>query len=135
MGKLKLLYCLETIGSGDSEKRVYDQASRLEKDHFIQKAVCINALGPLPDQMEAWGIEVIDIGRLNSPFNIYRVQMILQVIKSYKPHVINGIGPTGIKMARAAGKLGRVPVVVFGEDQDFHRLYQDLAGGNKPYQR
>jgi glycosyltransferase involved in cell wall biosynthesis len=118
MEKIRILHCLETIGSGGVEQLRYNLSRYLDKGRFEQKIICTKAIGVLPERMAEQGMEVIPVGIFHSPFHIDRYRKVLKVIREYKPHIVHGAVFEGLTMGTVAGWLARVPVIIIEETAD-----------------
>lgn len=88
----------------------------MEKYEF--KIICTQVHGPLVDEFNFLGIELIVIGIIKHPFHWKRIRSVLKVIHSYKPHIIHGAVFEGVSMALICGFLGRVPIRIGEETSD-----------------
>lgn len=118
MEKIRVLHCLETVGSGGVEQLRYNLAKYLDRDRFEQKIICTHAIGALPAKISAEGVEVIPVGTMRSPFHIDRYRAALKTARSFRPHIIHGAVFEGISLAAVTGKLSGVPVIVIEETSD-----------------
>ena len=118
MGNIKILHCLETIGSEGVEQTRLSLARLLDKDKYEQKIVCTKSLGVLPDEMEKEGMEVFEVGLLNKIYNPQPYKRVNKILDSYQPDIIHGAVFEGNAMASVCGKLKNVPVVITEETSD-----------------
>lgn len=118
MERIRILHCLETIGSGGVEQLRYNLAKYLDKDRFEQKIVCTQAIGALPAKMEAQGMQVIPVGLMHSPLHLQRYRTVWKTIRSYRPHIIHSAVFEGISLGTVTGMWGRVPGIIIEETAD-----------------
>jgi glycosyltransferase involved in cell wall biosynthesis len=118
MEKIRILHCLETVGSGGVEQLRYNLARYMDKDIFEQKIVCTWAVGVLPDKFDTEGVQVIPIGDLRSPFHIQQYRKVMKIIREYKPHLVHGAVFEGVSLATVAGKMAGTPGVIIEETSD-----------------
>ena len=118
MNKIRVLHCLETLGSGGVEQRRLLLAKYLNSNVYEQAIICTKAVGALPSQLEAAGCSIFPVGSLNHPFDVKTHLKVLKVIKEFKPHIIHGAVFEGITMASICGSLSRVPIIIGEETSD-----------------
>ena len=116
--KIRILHCIETISSGGVERIRRSLARYLDKDLYEQKIICTQANGIIPEEIRAEGVEIISIGRLKHTFHWSQYKKVLQIIRSYRPHIIHGAVFEGLSMATVSGFLGRVPIIIAEETSD-----------------
>lgn len=134
MGKLRILHCLETVGSGGVEQLKLIKARRLDKSRYEQLLICTQALGALPSQFAAAGCPVHEIGVFRGIFDRERYARALAVVRDFRPHIIHGAVYEGVAVAALAGRWAGVPVILGEETSDpvnrrwsGHLLYRGLA--------
>lgn len=118
MGKIRVLHCLETIGSGGVEQRRLSLAKYLDNSKYEQAIVCTKAIGVIPVQLQVAGCKVYPVGTLNHPFDLRTHRNVLKVIKEFRPHIIHGAVFEGVIMASICGALSRVPIIIGEETSD-----------------
>jgi L-malate glycosyltransferase len=118
MEKIRILHCLETIGSGGAEQLRYNLARYLDKDKFEQKIVCTHQVGVIPTYLEALGVEVFAVGNMDSPFHLTRYRAVSRIIRNYKPHIVHGAVFEGLMLGTMSGRWNKVPVVIIEETAD-----------------
>ncbi|TDX00042.1 glycosyltransferase [Dinghuibacter silviterrae] len=118
MNKIRILQCIETIGSGGVEQLRYNLCKGIDKDRFELKIICTQTLGVLPGRMRETGVEIIPVGKLKTPFHWSRYKAVLRVVRSYKPHIIHGAVFEGCSMAVVASRFSRIPAVIIEETSD-----------------
>lgn len=115
MPRIKVLHCVETIGSGGVERTRLSLARYLDKSRFEQKVVCTRTEGQFHEHISAEGMEVIPVGRFQGPFHLERYRQVMEVIKRYRPDIIHGAVFEGVTMAAVCGAWARVPGVIVEE--------------------
>lgn len=118
MGKIRVLHCLQDIGSGGVEQRRLALAKHLDPDKYQQAIICTQAYGGIPEQLEDVGCKVHPVGLLKHPFDFMVHLNVLKVIKEFKPHIIHGAVFEGVTMAAICGSLSRVPIIIGEETSD-----------------
>lgn len=118
MEKIRILYCMETIASGGVEQRRLLNVQWFDKEKYEVKIICTHAFGFVYDQLKQEGIEIITVGGFSHPFHIEKYRQVIQIIKSFKPHIIHGAVFEGMSMATVGGVFGRVPVKIIEETSD-----------------
>ena len=115
---IRVLNIVDTINSGGVERRRLSMAKLLDKSQFELKIICTNAVGNFPEEFKKHNVEVIEIGNLNSVFDIKQHRKVIQIIDSFKPHIIHGAVFEGVTMAAINGFYKRVPVIIIEETSD-----------------
>ena len=118
MEKVRILHCVETIGSGGVEQRRLSLARGLDSSRYEQKIICTKAVGGLSSLFEDIGCQIFQIGELTKVFDIVRYKRALDVVNQFKPHIIHGAVFEGVNIASVVGSIGRVPVVIGEETSD-----------------
>jgi len=117
MRKIKILFCVETIGWGGVEQRRLNLIRYFGEQHFNIKIVCTQSIGRLSEKFPA-DVEIIEVGPFKHPFHLTKHYQVLQVIRNFKPHIIHGAVFEGNTMACFGGILGRVPITILEETSD-----------------
>lgn len=115
MKKIKVLHCLETVASGGVERRHLSIVRKLCPEQYEHKVICSKATGPVKEELERLGCEVIAVGQSRSLFDFPRYMKAITVTREFRPDIIHGAVYEGVTMAVLAGRLCKVPVVV-GEE-------------------
>lgn len=115
MQKIRLLHCIETISSGGVERIRLTFAKGLDFNRYELKIICTKAVGPIKDQLEGFGVEIVEVGPFKSPFEWGKYKKVLGVIRNFQPHIIHGAVFEGMSMASVGGLFGKVPVVILEE--------------------
>lgn len=118
MNKIRVLHCLETIGSGGVEQLRLILARSLDKEKYQQAIVCTQTGGIIASQLEDAGCKVYTVGLLRHPFDKKTHKNVLQAIKEFNPHIIHGAVFEGVTMASICGALSRVPIIIGEETSD-----------------
>lgn len=118
MKQIRLLHCLQTIGSGGVERRRLSLAKLLPKDKYTLKIICTTVQGEYYKEFEKQGVEVIQVGALKSPFHLNVHKKVHELMKSYNPHIIHGAVFEGVTMAAINGFLKKVPIIILEETSD-----------------
>jgi len=134
MTKLRILHCLETVGSGGVEQLKLITARELDKNRYEQALICTQALGALPAEFRRAGCAVHEIGVFRGIFDRERYARAVAVVRKFKPHIIHGAVYEGVAVASLVGRLAGVPVIVGEETSDpvnrlwrGHLLYRGLT--------
>lgn len=135
MGKLRVLHCLETVGSGGVEQRRLTLARELDATRYEQALVCTQAIGGLPPQFAEAGCPIHEVGVFRRIHDLAPYRRTLNIVRQYQPHIIHGAVYEGVALAAVAGRLGQVPIIVGEETSDpanrrwtGHLLYRLLSG-------
>ncbi len=118
MSKIRVLHCLQTIGSGGVEQRRLLLAKNLDKNKYEQAVVCTETFGIIPNQLVEADCHVFPVGTPKHPFDPKIHRNVMQVIKDFKPHIIHGAVFEGVTMAAICGTLSRVPIIIGEETSD-----------------
>jgi glycosyltransferase involved in cell wall biosynthesis len=134
MTKLRVLHCLETVGSGGVEQRRLLLAQRLDKARYEQALICTKSIGGLPEQFATAGVLPREIGVFRNIFDNERYAKALKFIREFKPDIIHGAVYEGVAVAALAGRWARVPIIIGEETSDpsnrrlqGHLLFRALA--------
>lgn len=118
MGKIKVLYCMETIGWGGVEQRRLSLVRHLPQEYFEIKIICTKVVGGMKMVFAQNNVELIEVGEFKQPFEVAKHQKALKIIRKYQPHIIHGAVFEGNTMACIGGIRGRVPVTILEETSD-----------------
>jgi glycosyltransferase involved in cell wall biosynthesis len=118
MTRLRVLHCLETVGSGGVEQTRLSLARGLDPSRYEQRIVCTQAIGGLPQLLRDAGCALHPIGTFDGILDRERYRRALRVVREFRPHVIHGAVYEGVALAAVAGRLGRVPVILGEETSD-----------------
>lgn len=118
MKKIKILHIQESISFGGVERRRFSMAKKLDKDRFEQKIICTTTRGELIHEIEKEGVQVVPIGKLNSPFHWSQHQKVQKIIEEYQPDIIHGAVFEGVTMAAVNGWIKKVPIIIIEETSD-----------------
>jgi L-malate glycosyltransferase len=135
MTKLRILHCLETVGSGGVEQRRLSLARRLDPARYEQSIICTQAIGALPAKFAEVSCQIHEVGvlrRIDERAPYFRA---LKVVKQFRPHIVHGAVYEGVALAAITGRLGNVPIIIGEETSDpanrrwtGHLLYRLLSG-------
>lgn len=116
--KIRVLHCIETIASGGVEQVRLTLVKGLDQNEYEHKIICTWEGGAIAEALNKEGVEIIPIGGFRHPFELGKYNKVLEIIKSYKPHIIHGAIFEGMLMAAVGGTIGKVPVVLLEETSD-----------------
>jgi glycosyltransferase involved in cell wall biosynthesis len=116
--KVRVLHCLETIGSGGVEQRRLLMAKHLDSARYEQHVVCSYVINEFNLRFEEQGVPVSAIRGLHNLFNFPYYFRLFKVIRQYKPHIIHGAVFEGVISAVVGGLFCRVPVIIIEETSD-----------------
>jgi len=77
---IRVLNIVETIGFGGVERRRLSLAKLLDKSKYELKIICTKTEGNFAKEIRKQGVEVIEIGLLNHPFQYQQHQKVIEVI-------------------------------------------------------
>ncbi|WP_197463546.1 glycosyltransferase family 4 protein [Alcanivorax sp. NBRC 102028] len=118
MRKIRVLHCLETVGSGGVEQRRLSLVKNLNTDFYDQHLLCTQAIGGIPQQIINAGCSISEVGVHRQVFDLKSYGNALKVVKDFKPDVIHGAVFEGVSMASICGRIGRVPIIIGEETSD-----------------
>ena len=118
MAKLKVLHCLETVGSGGVEQLKLIKAKHLDKSRYEQALICTKAIGVLPAQFASAGCPVYEIGVFRDIFDRERYKRASAFVRQFQPDIIHGAVYEGVAVASLAGRWGGVPIIIGEETSD-----------------
>ncbi|PHR09452.1 MAG: glycosyltransferase [Sulfitobacter sp.] len=118
MSKVRVLHCLETVGSGGVEQRRYSLVKHLGSEFYDQHLLCTKAIGALPGRIKETGCAISEAGTHRHVFDHKSYSNALRVIRDFKPHIIHGAVFEGVSMASVCGRIGRVPIIIGEETSD-----------------
>ena len=118
MTKLRVLHCLETVGSGGVEQLKLIKARQLDKGKYTQALICTQAIGALPAQFEQTGCPIHEIGVFRGIFDKERYARALAFVHKFKPDIIHGAVYEGVAVAALVGRWAHVPIIVGEETSD-----------------
>lgn len=116
--KIKILHIQESVSFGGVERRRLSLAKNLDNNIFQQKLICTTHRGALIEDIRSHGVEVYEIGKLNSPFNWAQHKKVQKIIDDYKPDIIHGAVFEGVTMAVVNGWIKKVPIIIIEETSD-----------------
>jgi glycosyltransferase involved in cell wall biosynthesis len=118
MDKIRILHCLETVGSGGVEQRRLTLARRLDGARYEQSLVCTKAVGALPARFAEAGCPLHAVGVFRGVLDREPYRQALRVVREFRPHIIHGAVFEGVSLATILGRLARVPVIIGEETSD-----------------
>jgi glycosyltransferase involved in cell wall biosynthesis len=116
--KLRVLHCIETVGSGGVEQRRLLLAKGLDPELFEQRLVCTQTRGPIADAMDTAGTPVVAIGKFRAISDVRRYSLAWREIRAFRPHIVHGAVFQGNATAMLTGCLARVPIRIAEETSD-----------------
>lgn len=116
--RIRVLHCLETVGSGGVEQRRLSLVRGLSEDVYEQRLVCTKAVGGLPPLFAAAGCRIDQVGVFRHILDTERYRQAIRVAREFRPHIIHGAVYEGVALAAVAGRVGRVPIVIGEETSD-----------------
>ncbi|MAZ72734.1 MAG: group 1 glycosyl transferase [Flavobacteriaceae bacterium] len=116
--KIRILHCLQTIGSGGVERRRLSLAKLLNQEYFELKIVCTAVDGNFYKEFEKYGVEVFPVGVLSNPFQLAIHKNVRKIIRDFQPHIIHGAVFEGVTIAAINGFFNKVPIIILEETSD-----------------
>src|SRR4051812_48704257 len=116
--KIKVLHCLETIGTGGVEQRRLSLAKYLPHEKYEQYLICSKVLASFDKRLEENKTKVFAIGELKSLLNLGYYWRLIKIVWEVKPTIIHGAVFEGVISAVIAGTLLRIPIVILEETSD-----------------
>src|SRR5271170_3504237 len=134
MNKLRLLHCVETVGSGGVERLKLLKANQLDKGRYEQALICTQGILALPAEFARARCRLHEIGVFRGIFDRERYARAIKVVREFKPHIIHGAVYEGVAVAALVGRVAGVPVIIGEETSDpvgrswrGHLLYRGLV--------
>lgn len=118
MKRIRVLHCLETVGSGGVEQTRLSLARKLDPERFEQRLVCTQALGGLPALIEGAGCPIHQVGVFNGIYDPRPYRKTFEAVRRYRPHIIHGAVFEGVAQAAVVGRASRTPIIVGEETSD-----------------
>lgn len=118
MDKIRILHCLETVGSGGVEQRRLTLARQLDGARYEQSLVCTQAMGALPARFAEAGCPLHTVGVFRGVLDREPYRRALRVVREFRPHIIHGAVFEGVSLATITGRLSHVPVIIGEETSD-----------------
>src|SRR5262245_30891450 len=116
--KLRVLHCVETVGSGGVEQRRLLLAKGLDPERFEQRLLCTQTRGPIADQMDTAGTPVVAIGKFRTISDVHRYSLAWREMRAFRPHIVHGAVFQGNATEMLVGCLARVPIRIAEETSD-----------------
>lgn len=108
----KVLHCLETISSGGVEQRRLLIAQSLGLSNIRHKIICSSAHGPIAEKLRLAGVELIEVGAVESIYNWQRYRVAARIVDDWQPDIIHGAVIEGYTLASIVGSWKRIPVIM-----------------------
>jgi sugar transferase (PEP-CTERM/EpsH1 system associated) len=121
---IHVLHLIQGLGVGGMETMLLNMISHLDGSRFKTSVCCFDRLGPLAYQVEQKAAEVTLLKR-KTGFDWRYPQRLASHLKSRNVQVLHLHNPTAFFYGALAGKLARVPCVVYTEHG------RDLSSGWK----
>jgi glycosyltransferase involved in cell wall biosynthesis len=118
MPKIKILFCLETIGWGGVESRRLSIVQSLDLNKYEIKIVCTKAIGLFKIKLENLGVEIFEVGEFKSFFEFKKLLLVRKIIKKYQPSIIHGGVFEGNTMAVISSRFIPGNKVILEETSD-----------------
>lgn len=132
--KIRVLHCLETVGSGGVEQTRLTLAKNLNSDRYEQRLLCTQTFGPLPDKIEQHNMPIQTVGVFRNIYDPERYHNAYRLMREFKPHIVHGAVYEGVALACIAGRFARTPIIIAEETSDAwgrswsgHALYRTLT--------
>lgn len=115
---IRVLHIMSTVTGGGVERRRLSLAKKFKGSAFQMKLVGTFKSGNIAEQIEANGVEIIEIGDFKGPFHWGKHRKVQQIIDEFQPHIIHGAVYEGVTMAAINGFIKKVPIVLLEETSD-----------------
>lgn len=116
--KIKVLHCIESMGSGGVEQLKLSAAKYIHDSEFEQEIICSQIRNDFDKRFAAYGIKTHPIGKLKTPFNLPYYWRLIRKVRSIRPDIIHGAVFEGVISAVIAGIVCRVPVIIIEETSE-----------------
>ncbi len=90
-------------------------AKYLDPLRFEQKLIGTHKDGFVADEIEANGVQILEIGDFQGPFHWAKHRKVQKIIGQFKPHIIHGAVYEGVTLAAINGILKKVPIILLEE--------------------
>lgn len=135
MEKIRVLHCLETVGSGGVEQTRLSLAEGLDRHRYEQRLICTQALGSLPERFVEARCSITQVGLFKGILDVHPYRRAMNAIKEFRPHIIHGAVYEGVALAAVAGRLSGTRIVIGEETSEpgnrswkGNTLYRGFAG-------
>ncbi|WP_332029690.1 glycosyltransferase family 4 protein [Kaistella sp.] len=115
---IRVLHIMSTVTGGGVERRRLSLAKAFKGSAFQMKLVGTFKSGNIAEQIEANGVEIIEVGDFNGAFHWEKHRKVQQIIEDFQPHIIHGAVYEGVTMAAINGFIKKVPIVLLEETSD-----------------
>jgi L-malate glycosyltransferase len=116
--KIKVLHCIETMGSGGVEQLKLSVSKYFDRGQFEQTIICSQVKNNYDKRFLAYGIESHPIGELRHPFNLGYYLRLIKLVRKIKPDIIHGAVFEGVISAVVAGLICRIPIIIIEETSE-----------------
>ncbi len=93
--KLRIAHCLETVGSGGVEQRRLLLARELDPEKYEQILICTKTVGGLPEQFEAAGVRIHEVGVFRGILDPAPYRAALSAIRAFAHRAWRGLRGRG----------------------------------------
>lgn len=123
-GRIRLVHCIGSMAVGGAERQLADLIARLPPDRFDQRLVLFSREGPLLDQVEAAGCEIVGLRppgsrrRLPRPLRLgapRAFRRYVSYLRAVRPHVVHAQLDLANVLSVAAGRTAGVPAIATSE--------------------
>ncbi len=117
--KIRILYTLQEFRTGGVEqRRMLVIKNLLKSEKFQFKIICTKNSGLYNDFINKNKLEIVEVGKMKHPFQLFTHIKTIKEINKFKPHIIYGGVFEGCTMAAIDGFLTRVPIRIIEETSD-----------------
>lgn len=116
--KIKVLHCIETMGSGGVEQLKYAVSKHIDTNTFDQVVVCSKVKNNFDHRFKKLGIPVYPIGELKKLYNLPYYWRLIRRVRKEKPDILHGAVFEGVISAVLAGIICRIPVIIIEETSE-----------------
>jgi L-malate glycosyltransferase len=115
---IRVLHILSTVTGGGVERRRMFLSKYLDSNFFEQKLIGTHKAGFVAEQIEANGVEILEIGDFHGPFHWAKHRKVQKIIQEFEPHIIHGAVYEGVTLAAINGLLKQVSIIILEETSD-----------------
>ena len=112
-GPTRLAFCITELDPGGAERALVQLVTRLDRDRWEPRVICLSARGVLADDLEQAGIPVTCLGA-RSRRNVLVVGRLVRELRAFRPALLQTFLYHANIAGRIAGRLAGVGKIVSG---------------------
>jgi glycosyltransferase involved in cell wall biosynthesis len=127
MLRIKIIYVIDQLGKGGTERQLYEFVKGLNQARFEPMVVSLSEGGYWGEQMRKLGVRVIELRRKRS-FELARLIKLIALLKSERPEIVHTMLFASNTYGRIAARLAGVPRVIASERS--HEVWKNKLYAN-----